>query len=112
MSDVDLRAYVLIVWRWLWLIVSAALLAAVTSYFASRAMPKIYLSSLALMVGQESLSTGSGPNNANNLDLSQRAAIIYAGVARRQPVLARLAAPRPGYPSRRHTAHRDSRHRP
>jgi capsular exopolysaccharide synthesis family protein len=83
-SDLDLARYARVVWRWLWLIIAAVGLAGGASYFASTLVPKMYVSSITLLVGEETAS----PNvNAEAIGVSQHAAATYSGIARRQPVL-------------------------
>jgi capsular exopolysaccharide synthesis family protein len=84
MSDVDLGRYARVIWRWLWLIVLAVGIASVVSFYASTLLPKLYLSSVTLLVGEE---TTSPKVSAEDIGVSQRAAVIFAGMARRQPVL-------------------------
>ena len=84
MIDVDLDRYLKLMWRWLWLIVLTAGLAAAASYLATRSVTPTYLSVATIMVGEETAS----PNvNPNDLAISQRATGSYAELLRRQPVL-------------------------
>ncbi len=84
MSDVDLTRYARILRRWLRLIILAVAIAAGASYAVSMSMPKMYLSSVTLLVGEE---TTSARVSFDDISVSQRAAAVYAGMARRQPVL-------------------------
>lgn len=84
----ELRQYVSIIWKWLWLIVLATVIAAGSSYYASRSMPRIYQTSTTLMVGQTIQN-----RNASGQDIwtSQQLAEAYAQVAVRQTVLQGVA---------------------
>jgi capsular polysaccharide biosynthesis protein len=84
----ELRQYVNIIWKWLWLIVLATVIAAGSSYYASRSMPRIYQTSTTLMVGQTIQN-----RNASGQDIwtSQQLAEAYAQVAIRQAVLQGVA---------------------
>ena len=80
----ELRQYFNIIWKWLWLIVLAMLIAAGASYLASRAAMRIYQTKTTLLVGQ-----GTQNVNLNSYDLyiGQQLAQTYAELVRREPVL-------------------------
>ena len=80
----ELRQYFNIIWKWLWLIVLAMLIAAGASYLASRAATRIYQTKTTLLVGQ-----GTQNVNLNSYDLyiGQQLAQTYAELVRREPVL-------------------------
>ncbi len=81
----ELRQYVAVIWRWLWLIVLATAIAAGSSYWASRSMPLVFQSSTTLMVGQSIIQD---PNvTSQDLMLSQQLAQTYVQMATRQPIL-------------------------
>ena len=83
-TEVDLRRYSSVLWKWLWLLALSTVLAAGASYYASLSIPPIYRTSTTLMAGEES----SSPNvSQDQLAVSQRLAAAYAGMATRQPVL-------------------------
>lgn len=80
----ELKQYVAVIWKWLWLIILATGVAAGSSYLASRSAVRVYQTSTTLMVGQ----TISNPNPATvDLYTSQQLARTYAEMASRQPVL-------------------------
>lgn len=80
----ELRNYVSLIWKWMWLIVLAACLAATTSYMWNSQLPKIYQASTALLVGQSL----ENPNpNSGDLATSQQLALTYIQIAKTQPVL-------------------------
>ncbi len=84
MAETDLQRYLRVIWRWLWLIILAAGLAAGASYRVSDAMPRIYRTSVTLMVGENI----ANPNvSFDDINISQRVASGYQSMARRQPVL-------------------------
>ncbi|MBI5652429.1 MAG: polysaccharide biosynthesis tyrosine autokinase [Chloroflexi bacterium] len=80
----ELRQYLTVVWKWTWLIVLAALIAGVTSFFWNSRQPKIYQASTSLLVG-----TGLEQRNPQSGDLftSQQLAQTYIQIARTDPVL-------------------------
>ena len=81
----ELREYVAIIWRWLWLIVLATAIAAASSFWASKSMPLVFQSSTTLMVGQTVMQD---PNvTTQDLMLSQQLAQTYVQMATRQPIL-------------------------
>jgi non-specific protein-tyrosine kinase len=83
-AETDLQRYLRVIWRWLWLIVLAAGLAAGASYRVSDSMPRIYRTSVTLMVGENI----ANPNvSFDDINISQRVASGYQSMARRQPVL-------------------------
>src|SRR5262249_38042039 len=83
-AETDLQRYLRVIWRWGWLIALAAALAAVASYQVSNAMPRTYRTSVTLMVGENI----ANPNiSLDDVNISQRVATGYLGMARRQPVL-------------------------
>jgi succinoglycan biosynthesis transport protein ExoP len=80
----ELRHYISIVWKWMWLIVLATGIAAVTSFVWNSRLPKIYQASTVLLVGQSL----ENPNpNSGDLATSQQLALTYIQIARTQPVL-------------------------
>ncbi|MBP1693620.1 MAG: Non-specific protein-tyrosine kinase [Chloroflexi bacterium] len=80
----ELRQYFNIIWKWLWLIILAVLIAAGASYLASRAATPLYQTKTTLLVGQ-----GTQNLNLNSYDLyiGQQLAQTYAELVRREPVL-------------------------
>lgn len=80
----ELRHYILIVWKWLWLIVLAAGIAAATSFLWNSRLPKIYQASTSLLVGQSL----ENPNpNAGDIATSQQLALTYIQIAKTELVL-------------------------
>lgn len=80
-----LGQYASTIWRWLWLIVLATVIAAASSYYASLSMAPIFQSSATLMVGQTALQN---PNiTPQDIYLSEQLAQSYSQVATREPVL-------------------------
>ena len=80
----ELRQYLSIVWKWVWLIALAAGIAAVTSFFWNAHLPKIYQASTSLMVGQSL----ANPNpNSGDIFTSQELAQTYIQIAKTDPVL-------------------------
>lgn len=84
MSEIDLRQYVAVARKWLWLIVAAVIIGAGASLIVSLSMPRIYQATAVLMVGPD----GSNPRvTPEELGIAKRAAASYASMATRQPIL-------------------------
>ena len=80
----ELRQYIAMLWRWMWLIVLAAGIAAVSSYLWNSRLPKIYQASALVLVGQSL----ENPNpNSGDLATSQQLALTYIQLAKTEPVL-------------------------
>lgn len=80
----ELRQYFSMIFRWLWLIILAASIAGVTSYFWNSSLPKIYQASTTLLVGQSL----DNPNpNSGDIATSGQLALTYIQIAKTQPVL-------------------------
>jgi len=77
------RRFVAIIWKWLWLIILAAVVAAAASYLVTRNQPDVYQTHTTMLVGrsleQEDVSSA-------DLRLGQQLAVSYAEVAQRSPV--------------------------
>jgi succinoglycan biosynthesis transport protein ExoP len=69
--------------KWWWLIIVSMVLAAFSSYIASRNLPPVYLARATLMIGRA--LTDPNPST-NELSLSQQLAQTYADIAMRDPV--------------------------
>lgn len=80
----ELRQYLAVIGKWLWLIVLSVAIAATSSYLASRASAPYYRTKTTLMVGR--LTQNPDPNTAD-LGTAQQLAYTYAQLARREPVL-------------------------
>jgi succinoglycan biosynthesis transport protein ExoP len=80
----ELRQYFNVLWKWMWLIVMAVLIAASASYLASRAATPLYRTRSTLLVGP---GTQSANLNTYDFYLAQQLAQTYAQLARREPVL-------------------------
>src|SRR5450759_2411145 len=83
----DARRQLTVLRRWLWLLIAATLLAGGAAYLVSSALPKMYESTVTLIVGQ-SLST-TNPD-INQLLASQRLSQTYADLATTGPLLNRV----------------------
>jgi non-specific protein-tyrosine kinase len=80
----ELDQLVRVLLKWWWLIVATVLVASVTSYLGTRALPPTYTSRTTLMVGQALQS----PNpSESEFSTGQVLAQSYADLARREPVL-------------------------
>ncbi len=79
----ELRQYLMPLYRWWWLLVIATVLAAVTSFLAGREQPATYRSRSALLIGN--VFNNPYPNGAE-FWLGQQLAQTYADIAQRQPV--------------------------
>src|SRR5579884_4216568 len=84
MSEIDLRRYIGIFGKWLWLIALCCALAGGVSYQITRSLPPTYLTSTTLVVGE----IATDPKvTADQLNTDQRLADAYVDMARRQPIL-------------------------
>jgi non-specific protein-tyrosine kinase len=82
--DLDSNKYLAVVRQWWWLLVLATALAAALSLLVSLQMPKTYLTSLDLLVGDDT----ANPNpSLDDVSVSQRLAGVYAGMVTREPIL-------------------------
>jgi non-specific protein-tyrosine kinase len=80
----ELKQYLSALWKWSWLIALATVLAVASSYWATARMPRMYRSSITLMVGQ---FTQSANPTQQDFNLSQQLAQSYVQLVRRQPIL-------------------------
>ena len=81
----ELRSYLELFRKWLWLFVLATAVSAIGSLIATAFVPRTYVSETTLMVGQPT----ADPNpNDQGIYVSESLALIYAEMATRQPVLA------------------------
>ena len=80
----ELRQYFSVLWKWVWLIVLSTMLAAGSSYVASRAATPLYQTKTTLMVGR---ATQNPDPNSADLYTGQQLAYTYSQLARREPVL-------------------------
>src|SRR5574341_1125160 len=85
MSDfVELRRYITVVIRWWWLLILITAVAAGVGYWVSQNQPQIYQASTTVMVGQSIQATQL---DSRDILTSERLALTYANIGRRQPVL-------------------------
>jgi len=80
----ELRHYLDIIVRWLWLIILSTLVAATSTYLATRSQPLVYRTKTTLMIGR---SIESAAPNAGEIYMGEQLALTYAQLARREPVL-------------------------
>jgi succinoglycan biosynthesis transport protein ExoP len=80
----ELRQYLLMAWKWIWMIGAATLLAAGASYIATSQQPKLYQSTTKLMVG---LSIQSINPNPQDIQTSGQLAATYVQIAKTKPVM-------------------------
>src|SRR5689334_16522762 len=77
------RQYLSPLVRWWWLLLAAALTTGVSTYFAIRPLPPVYVARATLLVGRGI----SEPNpTGNDLGLSQQLASAYADIVGREPI--------------------------
>lgn len=79
----ELRQYASVVWKWLWLIALATVVAAGSSFLVTREQSPTYVATTTLMVGQ---ALQKQDVNTYDLYLSQGLVPTYAEVAKTQPV--------------------------
>lgn len=79
----DIKAYLVPLRRWWWLIVTAALIAGVASFLAVNDQPETYISRTTLMIGR----TIDDPNpTGTQFTLGSQLAKTYADIANREPI--------------------------
>ncbi|MCC6190126.1 MAG: polysaccharide biosynthesis tyrosine autokinase [Anaerolineales bacterium] len=79
----EIRTYIAPLLKWWWLVVAAALIAASTSFISTRNLPLTYQSRTTLIIGQSL----NNPNpSGSQFALEQQLALIYADMARREPI--------------------------
>jgi polysaccharide biosynthesis transport protein len=83
----DARRSLTVLRRWLWLLIAALLLAGGASYLVSSALPKMYESTVTLIVGQ---SLANANPDINQLMASQRLSQTYADLVTTGPLLTRV----------------------
>ena len=81
---VILRRYITIVLRHWWLLVLAVALASAAAYVLSKRQSPIYQATTSLIVGQTIQNIDL---TSRDIQISQQLALVYADMARRQPVL-------------------------
>jgi non-specific protein-tyrosine kinase len=90
-GEIDLRAYIEVLFRWWWLIVSCTLLAATGAFVASSWMDPVYRASVTLLVQQ---APAANTTDYTAMLISERLARTYthmlSGRAVLEPVIARL----------------------
>ena len=80
----ELRHYLTLIWKWLWLVILATAIAATASYLWNSRLPKIYEASTTLLIGQSL----ENPNpNSTDIFTSQQLALTYIQIAKTEPVL-------------------------
>lgn len=85
----ELRQYVALLRKWLWLVVLCTVLAGATAFFVSRQSTKIYQASAMLMVSQAVNSSASAVYS--DILSSERLARTYANLLTTKPVLEETA---------------------
>jgi non-specific protein-tyrosine kinase len=80
----ELRQYASVVWKWLWLILLSAAVAAALSWLAAKDQPPIYQTSTTLMIGQA--IEKADPSYAD-FYTGERLAQTYSELIRREPIL-------------------------
>jgi non-specific protein-tyrosine kinase len=80
----ELRQYLTLAGKWLWLILLSVIIAGASSYFASMAATPIYSTKTTLMVGRV---TSNPDPSSNEINTGTLLAQTYSQLARREPVL-------------------------
>jgi capsular exopolysaccharide synthesis family protein len=79
----EIRTYLAPLLKWWWLILAAAVIAGSTSFVSTRNLPLTYQSRTTLIIGQSL----NNPNpSGSQFALEQQLALIYADMARREPI--------------------------
>lgn len=85
----ELRQYLIPLYRWWWLLLLATVLGAIVSFLAARQQPPIYQSHATILIGN--VFNNPYPNGSE-FWLGQQLAQTYADIAKRQPVRDRTMA--------------------
>ena len=85
----ELRQYLAVIWKWLWLIVLGTVLAGGMAFVVSRNMTPIYRASTTLLINQ---ARSPSVIDYNVLQTSERLAKTYAERLTKRPVLEEVAA--------------------
>jgi polysaccharide biosynthesis transport protein len=80
----ELRHYFGLIWRWVWLLILATLLAGLSAYFVSKRMTPVYQASTTLLIN-EAPSTRSA--DYTSILTSERLARTYSEMLTKKPVL-------------------------
>src|SRR5678815_4948740 len=80
----ELKQYLSILWRWAWLILVGAVVAAVAAYVASLFIQPVYAASTTLLINQ---APGDKVTDYNALITSERLARTYVEMLTTRPVL-------------------------
>lgn len=86
-SELDIKSYLRILWRWLWLIFLCAIVAGVAAYLFSRFSTPIYQASATLLIDEAK----SGPANYQDILTAERKARTYAEMMTRASTLHQVA---------------------
>lgn len=84
MPTVDLNRYLRLLWAWTWLFILAAGVSGGVSYMSVRKLPRTYVSSTTLMVGD--LLQNANPNSSD-FSTAQYLASAYAQMTTTEPIL-------------------------
>lgn len=79
----ELRHYLVLLWRWAWLIVLGAVLAAGAAYLMSSSQPPMYQATVTLLINQASTTT----QDYNAIVTGERLARTYAQLMTKRPVM-------------------------
>lgn len=80
----ELKRYLYIIWKWLWLIVLCTLIAAGASFYATSRQPKLYQATATLLVGSSFQTINPNPSD---LGTSTQLAQTYVQIARTTAVV-------------------------
>ena len=80
----ELRHYLGLVWKWAWLIVLSVVIAAASSFLASKSAIPLYRTKTTLMIGR--ITQNPDPNSME-IWTSQQLSYTYIQLAKREPVL-------------------------
>ena len=79
----ELKQYLRVIFKWLWLILLTFIIATVGSYWVTSNQPRTYQATAKLLVGQSLQSTNP---NSGDISTSQLLAFTYVQVAKTSPV--------------------------
>lgn len=80
----ELRHYIGLVWRWVWLLILATILAGVSAYFVSKRMTPVYQASTTLLINE---APSTKTTDYSSILTSERLAQTYSEMLTKSPVL-------------------------
>ncbi len=84
----ELKQYINVILKWLWLIAACVIVASVSSYLSTRSIPRVYQATTTVRVGQ---AIEEANPNYQDFYTSEQLALTYADIVKRRPILEGVA---------------------